>query len=181
MSTLTEINFMEAQESSEGRAKFLKQFGEREQKAVGYLQKLVNEQPKALNILYFIFDNMDEDNALVCNYKVLEETFGYSISTIKRCIKYLKDNKYLYVYKTGVSNIYLADDRLVWEPYGDTEFSTFHANVIISTSEQEQKAGEPKWNKMPTNVMISRSEQERESNPAAMRSRTKNKKNSMPA
>lgn len=105
-----------------------------------YLTELAAKQPKALAILLFIFENMDNYNALMASYKVFEERFNLSQSTIKRCIKYLKDHGYLYIYKSGTSNVYVANDKLAWKSYGkNVKYCKFPANIMLSSSEQEQK------------------------------------------
>ena len=63
-----------------------------------YLRSCLDENPKALKILFFIFDHMDKYNAVICSYKVFE-ALGMSGRTISRAIKYLKDNGFLYIYK----------------------------------------------------------------------------------
>lgn len=150
------------QESFDGRARLLAQMNEQEQKAAEkaredakkspfdsfyqvniknnkYLTELAAKQPKALAILLFVFENMDNYNALMASYKVFQEKFDLSQSTVKRCIKYLKDHGYLYIYKSGTSNVYVANDNLAWKSYGkNTKYCKFPANVMLSLSEQEQ-------------------------------------------
>lgn len=151
------------QESFEARARLLLQEQERERIAVEkakeqakkspfqafyqvnvennkYLTELATRQPKALAILLFIFENMDNYNALMASYKVFQEKFDLSQSTVKRCIKYLKDHGYLHIYKSGVSNVYVANDNLAWKSYGkNVKYCKFPANVMLSLSEQEQQ------------------------------------------
>jgi len=151
------------QESFESRARLLMRMEEQEQKAIEkakedekksnfskfyqineeydeYLMALTDTQPKALHILLFIFHHMDNYNALMCSHKVFEEQFGYSPSTVKRCIKYLREHGYLYVYKSGVSNVYVANNNLVWKSYGkNAKYCKFPANIMLSMSEQEQE------------------------------------------
>lgn len=105
-----------------------------------YLTKLATEQPKALAILLFIFENMDGYNALTVSYKVLQEKFNISRATTARCIKYLKEHGFLHVYKAGSCNVYVANNDLVWKSWGkNVKYCKFPSNVILSASEQEQK------------------------------------------
>jgi len=39
-----------------------------------YLRSCLDENPKALKLLLFIFDHMDKYNAVICSYKVFQET-----------------------------------------------------------------------------------------------------------
>ena len=91
-------------------------------------------------MLLFIFDHMDKYNAVVCSYKVFQEALGVGQATIARAIKYLKDNGFLYVYKSGSSNVYVANNDLVWNSWGtNIEYCEFPANIVLSKSEQEEQ------------------------------------------
>ena len=105
-----------------------------------YLRSCLDENPKALKLLLFIFDHMDKYNAVICSYKVFQETLGMGQATVARCVKYLKDHGFLYVYKTGTSNVYVANKNLVWNSWGNNvEYCEFPANLILSASEQEER------------------------------------------
>lgn len=106
-----------------------------------YLSSCLRENPKALQLLFFIFDHMDRYNAVVCSYQVFQEALGVSKATIQRCVKYLKDNGFVYVYKTGTSNVYVANKELVWSSWGKNyKYCEFPANIVLSASEQEERA-----------------------------------------
>ena len=106
-----------------------------------YLRSCLKENPKALEVLFFIFDHMDKYNAVVCSYKVFQEALGMSKATIQRSVAYLKEHGFLYVYKTGTSNVYVANKELVWNSWGNNvEYCEFPANIVLSASEQEQHA-----------------------------------------
>lgn len=103
------------------------------------LRKITDENPKALKLLLFIFDHMDKYNAVVCSYRVLQEALAISESTIKRAIKYLKNNGFIDVYKTGTSNVYIANPNLVWNSWGNNiKYCEFPASIILSATEQEK-------------------------------------------
>lgn len=105
-----------------------------------YLRSCLDENPKALKLLLFIFDHMDKYNAVICSYQVFQEALGMSSRTVSRCVKYLKDNGFLYVYKSGTSNVYVANNNLVWNSWGNNvEYCEFPANIILSASEQEER------------------------------------------
>lgn len=105
-----------------------------------YLRSCLDENPKALKLLLFIFDHMDKYNAVICSYKVFQETLGMGQATVARCVKYLKDHGFLYVYKTGTSNVYVANKNLVWNSWGNNvEYCEFPANIILSAPEQEER------------------------------------------
>lgn len=103
-----------------------------------YLRRCLNEQPRALELLLFIYEKMDKYNALVCSYDVFMTALNVSKATLARSIKYLKLNGYIYVYKSGTSNVYVANPDLVWNSWGyNVQYCEFPANVILSSSEQD--------------------------------------------
>lgn len=105
-----------------------------------YLRSCLRENPKALELLFFIFDHMDKYNAVICSYQVFQEALGMSKATIQRSIKYLKDNGFVYIYKTGTSNVYVANKDLVWNSWGNNiNYCEFPANIVLSRSEQEER------------------------------------------
>lgn len=108
-------------------------------KHIEYLISLNRLNPNALSIFLFILKNMDCYNALVCSQAMLMEYFSLSRSTINRCIADLKKHGFIYITKTGSSNVYLANDNLVWKsPEPSINCCKFPANVILSLSEQDR-------------------------------------------
>lgn len=106
-----------------------------------FLRHCLRDNPKALELLLFLFDHMDKYNAVVCSYKVFEEVLKMSRATASRAIKYLKDHGFIYVYKSGTSNVYVANNALVWNSWGNNmQYCEFPANVVLSSSEQEEQA-----------------------------------------
>lgn len=106
-----------------------------------YLRSCLKENPKALQVLFFIFDHMDKYNAVVCSYKVFQDALDMGQATVARSIKYLKEHGFLYVYKTGSSNVYVANKNLVWNSWGNNrEYCEFPANIVLTASEQEERS-----------------------------------------
>lgn len=100
---------------------------------------LMSKSPIAYRIFKFLTNNMDEYNAVICSYKVLQETFEISPDTVRRAIKILREKNYVDVYKTGTSNVYAINKNIVWNSWGTNyEYAKFGANIILSESEQEQ-------------------------------------------
>ena len=101
---------------------------------------LIGKSPIAYRIFKFLITNMDEYNAIICSYKVLQETFGVSRITVARAIKILKEKGYIAVFKSGTTNVYTLNDKIVWNSWGTNyPYSKFPANVILSISEQENQ------------------------------------------
>jgi DNA-binding transcriptional ArsR family regulator len=103
------------------------------------LMWLALNYPKAHAILYFLVDQMDGYNAVMCSYKVLEEVLGVGQATIARNIKILKDKGFISVLKSGISNVYAINDSIYWKSWGNRkQYSKFPANIILTLSEQDE-------------------------------------------
>lgn len=104
------------------------------------LMWLALKHPKAHALLIFLVDQMDEYNAVMCSYKVLEEVLEVGQATIARNIKILKENGYIAVLKSGSSNVYAINDTIYWKSWSNNrKYSKFPANVVLSLSEQEKQ------------------------------------------
>lgn len=100
---------------------------------------LMAKSPIAYRIFKFLINNMDHYNAVICSYQVLQETFSISSSTVTRAVKLLKDKKYVEVYKSGTSNVYVINKNIAWNSWGTNfKYAKFGANIILSESEQEK-------------------------------------------
>ena len=103
------------------------------------LMWLAIKHPKAHAILYFLIDQMDEYNAVMCSYKVLEEVLGVGHATIARNLKVLKENGFIAILKSGTSNVFTINDSIYWKSWGNNKkYSKFPANVVLALSEQEE-------------------------------------------
>ena len=101
---------------------------------------LMKQSSDAYCIMDFLASKMDNYNAVICSYKVLQEVFGYSQATIARAIKLLKEHKYIDVKKSGTSNIYMLNKHLYWNSWGTNYvYAEFDAKVIIAASEQDKE------------------------------------------
>jgi len=98
----------------------------------------MRESPPAYRLLRFIAQNMDNYNALMCSYKVFQESLGYGRATIARAVKLLKEKNFIRIAKSGTANIYLVNKQLYWHSYG-TNYARaeFGAKIIVTADEQE--------------------------------------------
>ena len=104
-----------------------------------FLRSCLKENPRALEMLLFIFDHMDKYNAVVCSYKVFQEALGIKKTTCYNAIKYLQEHGFIAVMKSGTSNVYIANSDLVWNSWGNNrQYCQFPANVVLSRSEQTE-------------------------------------------
>lgn len=103
------------------------------------LMWLAVKHPKAHAVLYFLVDQMDEYNAVMCSAQVLQEVLEVSRQTISKSIKVLKDNGFIAVLKSGNANVYTINDSVYWKSWGNNKkYSKFPANVVLAMSEQEE-------------------------------------------
>ena len=101
---------------------------------------LTLKHPKAQAILFFLVDQMDCYNAVLCSNKVLQEILGVSRQTVSLSIKVLRENGFIAVLKSGTSNVYAINDSVYWKSWGTKhEYSKFPANIVLALSEQDEK------------------------------------------
>ena len=99
---------------------------------------LMKTSPIAYRILRFLISNMDNYNAVICSYTVLQEYFNISKPTVTRAIRILKDHNFIDTAKTRTTNIYFINKELVWKSWGTNyKYAEFGAKIIVSESEQE--------------------------------------------
>lgn len=109
-----------------------------EQTVIDALDQL-SKYPAAMRIFLFLVKNMDGYNAIMASHKVISEALDMSIPTVSRAIKYLSDNGILHIMKSGTSNVYVINNKVVWKSYGENmEYCKFPASVILAKSEQPE-------------------------------------------
>ena len=100
---------------------------------------LALKNPKANALLLFILNNMDGLNALQCSSVVLQEALGMSRTTIYRLTKYLQQNGFIAILKSGTSNVYIVNDDLAWSSWGNNkQYCKFPATVMLSGTENAE-------------------------------------------
>lgn len=147
--------------SSENKAKFL-EFKTEEEKNNGNVQQkrtspfvqwlqvnnsedaykaeswLMRKSPIGYMVLRFLAKEMDNYNAIVCSFKVMEEALGYSRAALSKAVSILKEHHYIDVKKSGTSNVYFINKELYWKSWGTNyKYAEFDAKIIIAESEQE--------------------------------------------
>lgn len=97
---------------------------------------LINKNPFASEVLFFIMEHMDNGNALAVSNQVLMDYFKKSRSTISRAIKVLKDNGYIDVLKMGTANLYVINYEVAWQSWDNKkEYCKFNGNMLVSRKE----------------------------------------------
>ncbi|NVK37489.1 MAG: replication/maintenance protein RepL [Gammaproteobacteria bacterium] len=99
--------------------------------------KLAKDHYLANAIFHFLVENMDRTNALVVSYDVMQEHFGKTRRTLYNGIKYLRDNGYINIIKSGNMNVYCVNAQIVWnQSQNKIHTAKFNATVYVSNKEQ---------------------------------------------
>ena len=105
-----------------------------------YIRQLAATNPKALELFFFLTEHMNEYNAVICSYKVFEQVLRIKRTRIYECINDLKNLGFLYVYKSGTSNVYVANQELVWNSWEENlKYCKFPANIVLTLDEQDKE------------------------------------------
>jgi len=103
-------------------------------------RSLIDDYPTALKVFTWLIEKADRRNALVASYATMSKGLNLAERTIRNSINYLKEKNLITVLKSGTTNIYVLNDRVIWKDTADRKdkFSQFSAEVIITASEQEE-------------------------------------------
>lgn len=103
------------------------------------ITRLAREQPRAFDLFMLISKHMDGMNALCVSQQALTELLGFSRQTVSKATKYLKDNGWMCVLKSGSSNVYIINPRVAWTSYDNQkQYCKFQSNVLLSASENNE-------------------------------------------
>lgn len=101
------------------------------------IRKLITDNTMAAKLFMFLVENMDNKNAIIISQKAVEEALNVSIRSIQMAVKYLVENQYIVVLKSGTSNVYCVNADIVWTQRADKKkFAKFEAKVYLTASEQ---------------------------------------------
>ena len=109
------------------------------------LTKMAGENYTAYKLFQFFCKNMDGTNALVVSMNALSEIMQTSRQTVSKAVKYLSENGWVCVLKSGTSNVYIVNPDVAWTSYADQKATcNFQANVILCASENAEYLKNPK-------------------------------------
>ena len=109
------------------------------------LTKMAGDNYTAYKLFQFFCKNMDGTNALIVSTTALSEIMNVSTKTIQRAVKYLKENGWVCVMKSGTSNVYIVNPDVAWTAYADQKATcSFKADVILSGTENAEYLKNPK-------------------------------------
>ena len=101
--------------------------------------KLARDNGKAYDLFMLLVKHMDGTNALAVSNIALSELLQVTTRTVQRAVKYLKDNGWVCVLKSGTSNVYIVNPDVAWTSYGNQkQYCKFQANVLLSSSENAE-------------------------------------------
>lgn len=104
------------------------------------LRKLIQDNHHAGALFMYLAEMMDRTNAVVASGKALSEVLNISEASVSRAIKHLVDNRYVARFKTGGSNLFVANPDFVWNAWATGKSSCLFNNtkVLISKTEQDK-------------------------------------------
>jgi hypothetical protein len=110
------------------------------------ITRLAGENYTAFKLLQLLIKHMDGVNALcVSNVALMEVMGGVSRATVTRSVKYLRDNGWICVLKTGSSNVYIVNPEIAWTSYGNQKsYCRFQSSVLLSSSENNEFLNNPR-------------------------------------
>jgi len=101
------------------------------------ISNLYLKNPTAGAIFIEMTKSMDESNGLVASMETLGARVGKTRQTVAKACKFLKENKYIEVYKTGSSNVYVLNANIVWkDKHHKRVEAELYCKVLLSLNEQ---------------------------------------------
>lgn len=99
----------------------------------------------AYKLFMFLIKHMDGNNALCVSNGALQEILDCGKATVCRAVKYLKDEGWICVLKSGTTNVYIVNPDIAWTSYGyQKQYCEFTTNVILSGTENAEYLKNPK-------------------------------------
>lgn len=103
------------------------------------LPKLARSNATAFDLFILLTKHMDGTNALCVSNVALSELMGITTRTVQRAVKYLKDNGWIDVLKSGTANVYIVNPDVAWTSYDNQKkYCKFNSTVLLSSSENAE-------------------------------------------
>jgi hypothetical protein len=100
----------------------------------------LREHPLAGNLFMFFIKHMNTTNKILISYDAMVAEFKFTRATIGKAIKHLIDKDMLTILKSGNSNIYCLNDKIVWrDSMENKKYSSFSCDVYVTKDEQVKK------------------------------------------
>lgn len=104
------------------------------------VRKMIRLNGIAAELFLFIAENMDAKNGLVASGKAFASALNTSEASISRALKLLDEEGYIARFKTGGSNLIVANPDLVWSSWANGKDTCLYANAKVLISKGEQDA-----------------------------------------
>lgn len=106
---------------------------------------MASENSAAFRVFQLLTQEMDGYNAIMVSSQAISEIVGYSRQTVSNAVKYLKQNGWIDVYKSGSSNVYIINPDVAWTSYSNQrEYCKFNGTFLIAQSENVNFLKNPK-------------------------------------
>ena len=113
------------------------------------LRRLTRANPVAGEAFLFLAEMMDQNNAVACSSRVLEEMLNVGRTTVWKVIKTLKDSGFLEVYKMGTTNVFCLNASVVWtKAANEKRYAKFAGQILLAESEQDATPRKAKGRKV---------------------------------
>jgi len=115
------------------------------------VRTLYKENRIAGDLFFFMSQHMDHTNCLIASMDVLAAAISRSRQTVSKTVKFLAENRYICVRRTGASNVYTLNADIVWKSYGHgKQYAALQGTVLLSSEEQKpvykvEKNNQLKW------------------------------------
>lgn len=92
----------------------------------------------AVSVLNFMVSKMAKNvEGVVISVPAMARMMGISERSAKSAVAALKTAKFVQILKSGNTNVYIINSRVVWEGKRGARFATFNTQLLVD--EQEQK------------------------------------------
>lgn len=103
------------------------------------LRAIQRNSPSAALVFSIIRENMQiGTNAVTISQAALMKILNLSRSTVSRATKYLSENNYVQIIKTGNVSTYIVNERIAFAGTAGQRKAVFSATVVAHEAEQEE-------------------------------------------
>ena len=100
------------------------------------IRELSRRSPSAFQVFMLLTERMNKTNAVVISQTTLCQMLDYGRTAIHNAIRLLESERWLQIVKIGTANGYVINSKVVWRDHEGTRYASFHAEVMISESDQ---------------------------------------------
>lgn len=116
---------------------------------------LISRKPRAAALLHLLVANMNSRGALIASHATLAELAGTSVSTVKRSVKVLVDEKWVQTVRVGSERggalAYVVNRRVAWaDKRKNGQYALFDARVLVSEQDNPGGLDGPELHHLPS-------------------------------